>query len=215
MPKGWTKANKWNRLVYDKWNHMIQRVYSEKLHDKLPTYTNVTLQLELHWLSYFVEHIEKIDGYKRELFLKGEQVLDKDIKSNGTIKEYSIENCKFVTNIENSKQAMKTREYECGENHYMFGKHLSEETKQKLSSKNKGKNNSRSKTVAQYTEDGKTLIKIYNCGTREIERLTGVKHDKISICCRFWEMNCNKEEWFRKYKYYPCKTAGGFVWKWF
>ena len=213
MPKGWTKANKWNGLVYDKWNHMIQRVYSEKLHEKLPTYTNVTLQLELHWLSFFVNHIKEIDGYNEEKFLSGELVLDKDIKSNGENKEYSIENCIFVTNSENSKQATKTRIYDTGENHYMFGKHLSEETKQKLSIKNSGKNNNRSKTVAQFTKDGKILIKVYDCGTREIERLTGINHDRISICCRFWEMECNKEKWYEKYSYYPYKTAGGFVWK--
>lgn len=112
MYRGWTTENKLNKKIYDTWTGMITRVYSEKWHEKYPTYLNSTLQLELHWLSYFAEHIKEIDGYNEEKFLNGEIELDKDKKSNGLNKEYSLENCMFISHDENMKQAMSTRNYD-------------------------------------------------------------------------------------------------------
>ena len=111
MPRGWTKENNLNFKIYQVWKSMLTRVYSEKYHERHPTYINSTLQLELHWLSYFVKHYKEITGYNDEKFINGELVLDKDIKSDGQNKEYSIDNCTFITESENSKQAMKTKDY--------------------------------------------------------------------------------------------------------
>ena len=168
MYHGWTTENKWNAMVYKKWCGMLERVYSEKLHEKSPMYTNTTLQLELHWLSYFAEYITEIDGYNENKFLKGELALDKDIKSNGKNKEYSINNCMFVSASENSKQAVATRNnnYLKGKNNWNHGG-LSKETKERMSKtkkengKAKGANNPRAKKVAQFDLNG-NLIKIWD-----------------------------------------------------
>lgn len=129
---GWT-ADKINKIIYKRWRHVLMRVYDEKFHKKNPTYINCTLCLEWHYLSKFAEDFKKLDGYNEEKLLNGELELDKDIKSNGTNKEYSLENCMLVSKSENIKQSNKTREYECGENHPMYGKHHSDETKSKQS----------------------------------------------------------------------------------
>lgn len=74
-----------------------------------------------------------------------------------------------------------------GEKHYLYGKHLSEETKQKMSIVKK-------KSVAQYDKQG-NLIKIWDCVKQASEEL-GISH--ISDCCR-----CKR------------KSAGGFMWKYY
>lgn len=108
---GFYSESDYNKRVYHVWASMLQRIYSEKLHERCPMYINTTLQLELHWLSYFAEHITEIDGFDYDKFMNGELQLDKDIKSNGTNKEYSLENCSFVSQSENVRQATKTRDY--------------------------------------------------------------------------------------------------------
>lgn len=214
MPRGWTKKNDWNERVYKTWYRMFYRVYSEKFHEKEPTYVTCTLQLELHWLSYFVDHIEDIAGYDYKLFMDGKLQLDKDIKSNGQNKEYSIENCMFVSQFENTKQSHKTRDYECfkGENNPFYGKTHSEEMKSRVSELN-------GIPIDLFKEDG-TFIKTYPSAKKASEELN-VNVSHIRECCKFQELNCNKNEWFKKYKTYPLKTAGKFkngekmVWRYF
>lgn len=199
MPIAWRKENEWNERVYRKWKHMLQRVYSEKYHDKHPKYIDSTLQLELHWLSYFVENITKIKGYNYDKFMSGELELDKDILSDGKNKEYSVGNCMFVSKSENIKQANKTRnnDYLKGINNPMYGKKHTEETKTKISEKHKGKysgkNNPKARKIAQYDKSG-NLIKIWDYikQTKDF----GFNPDSISACCRG-----------------IYKTSGGFVWK--
>ena len=141
MPRGWTKENKWNKLVYSKWYNMLKRVYSENFHKNNKTYLLSSIKLDWHWLSKFVEDFKKIDGYDEEKFLNNELELDKDIKSNGENKEYSLENCMLVSKQENIKQSNKTRNYNdiSDKNHYLYGSHHSEKTKQKISVNRKGK----------------------------------------------------------------------------
>lgn len=207
---GWSTENEWNKRVYKKWRDMIQRVYSNNYIDKHPTYIMCTMQLELHWLSYFVEHIEEIEGYDYERFMDGELVLDKDIKSNGENKEYSINNCMFTTDKENVKQAMKTRDNTqfqgennpmwgkghlmTGENNHMYGKHHTDEVKRKISDAHKGEKHHSAKKVIQYTKDGK-FIKIWDYIKQASDEL-GVNPNNISSCCR------GKR-----------KSAGGFMWR--
>ena len=221
MPYGWYSENKWNKICYTKWYDMLRRCYDDKCHEKQPTYINASLQLEMHWLSYFVEHIKEIDGYDEEKFLNGELVLDKDIKSNGRNHEYSIENCMFVSNSENSRQANSTREYLKGKDNRNYGKRHSEETKQKLSNilsdgrlKREKHSQFNSGTKICQRDDNMNLIKIWINAERASEEL---KLDKNNIrrCCRFWELDCNKEEWYKMYKYRPSKHVGGFVWTYY
>ena len=160
MPYGWRKENEWNEMVYRKWSSCLQRVYSENFHNKDKSYINSTLQLEMHWLSYFAEHIKEIDGYDEKKLLNGELVLDKDIKSNGKNNEYSIENCMFVSVSENSKQANKNRNY----------------------TSITGENSVVSKKVGMYDENN-NLIKIFSTLT-EASYSTSININCISRCCR-------------------------------
>ena len=183
MPRGWRLKNRWNKIVYVRWSSMLNRVYKNEY------YIDTTIQLEMHWLSYFDEHIKEIDGYNEEKFLNGELELDKDIKSNGKNHEYSIKNCVFVSRTENIKQANKTRYYKTGIDHPL------------------------SIRIAQYDKQ-ENLLQVWN-GSHEIKRELGISNSKIIACCKFWEINCNKEEWFKTHKKYPCKTCGGYIFKYF
>lgn len=183
-PYGWTKKNEWNKKVYQKWQNMLERVYSEKYHDKKPTYINCTLCLEWHYLSKFAEDFIKIDGYDEEKFLNGELVLDKDVKSNGTNKEYSLENCVLISKTENSKQACKTRDNKQfkGENNPFYGKHHSKETKEIMSKNKKGKfsgeNHPRCRKIAQRDING-NLIKIWSYIKQISEELDFVNYNSL------------------------------------
>ena len=179
MRKGWTKENEWNKMVYEKWRAMLKRCYSEKLHDKRPTYKECKVCNKWLKLSGFVEDFKSIDGYDEQLFLVGKLVLDKDIKSDGKIKEYSLENCMLVSGTENTIQANKTKRMK----------------------------------IKQY-DNNENLIKIWN-SSREIQRELGISHGNISQCCKFWEINCNKEEWYKIHKNRPIKSAGGFIWRYY
>ena len=199
MYKKWAAENERNKKVYKKWHNMLTRCYSEKFHKKNPTYINCTVCERWLLLSNFVEDYKLIDGYDEEKFLNNQLALDKDIKSNGINKEYSLENCMWVSIAENTKQAMKTRDYSFmqGENNPMY--------------RRTDENHPRSIKIVQYDKQG-NLIKVWN-SSYEIQRKTGINQGNIISCCKFWEMNCNKEEWFKKHKNRPYKTAGGFIFK--
>ena len=186
MPKGWAKKTEWNYKVYNRWKSMLERVYEEKYHNKQPTYINATLQLEMHWLSYFVEHFKEIDGYDEEKFLKGELELDKDIKSNGTNKEYSIENCMLVSKSINSKQANKTRDYS----------NIKKECNGMYNVRRFGENNPRALKVIQYDKQG-NIIKIWDY-IKQASLELKIKDSNISECCK------GKR-----------KSAGGFIWRYY
>lgn len=209
---GWASENEWNEKVYRKWANMLKRCYNEEYHKTHPKYIGCTVCERWLILSNFVEDFEKIDGYDREKFLNGELVLDKDIKSGGTNKVYIIEECLLTTPGENSKEAMRTREYhELSEetkqklSEANKGKHHSEETKQKMSEAKKGENhpmygkfgsdNPNSKQVAQYDKQTLELIKVWD-SLSDVTRELGIAHQSISACCKG-----------------KLKSAGGFVWK--
>ena len=97
----------------------------------------------------------------------------------------------------------------------MKGKKHSEEARQKMIKSRKGKftgeNNPNSKRVAQYDKQG-NLIKIWDC-SMNIQRELEISQSSICQCCKFWDMDCNKEEWFKTHKNRPKKTAGGYIWR--
>ena len=190
MHRGWTIENKYNEMIYRKWHDMLRRVYSEKFHDRQQTYIDCTLCLEWHWLSKFAEDIVKIDGYNYEKFINGELDLDKDIKSNGNNKEYSVENCMFVSSFDNTKQSTYNRDNNYLKNNkHRLGKNHTKETKQSISEKQKIK-------IVQYDLNG-NLIKVWN-GIIDVEEELGINNGNISECCR------GKR-----------KSAGGFIWKYY
>ena len=190
MPRGWTVENEWNNRIYEKWRAMLKRCYSEKYHERFPTYKYCNVCKRWLLLSNFIKDFKFIDGYDEEKFLNGELVLDKDIKSNGTNKEYSLEECMWVSKSENSKQANKTRDY----------------------SNIQGENSPCSIKICQCNKETCELIKIWN-SAHEIERELNINNSNIVKCCKFWEMNCNKEEWYKTHKTYPCKSCGGYIFK--
>ena len=187
MSYGWYSENDWNKKVYQKWCSMLNRVYSEKYHDNYPTYINTTICLEWHWLSKFVEDIVYIDGYNEKDFLSGKLVLDKDIKTNGKNKEYSLTNCIFTTNKENVKQSNKTQRYTYGENHHMYNKKHTEETKAKISKNNKGKGRNFGEKNGKFKDKVVALVnnEIIGCydSCYDAERKTGINNSNINKCC--------------------------------
>ena len=185
MPIGWASSNELNHKIYVCWTSVLRRVYSDKVHNNFPNYIRTTLQLEMHWLSYFANHIIKIEGYDEEKFLNGEIELDKDIKSNGTINEYSIYNCKFVSHRENTIQAVVTRQND-------YGDKISKTMKERGTSK--GSNNGRAKKIIQYDIYG-NYIKTWDYA-KQIKETLGYDHSSILKCCK------GKQ-----------KTAYGYVWK--
>lgn len=125
MPRGWRTANDWNYRVYRVWCSMIERCYSKKYLERQPTYIGCVVCERWLTLSNFVADVVKIDNYDYWLNHPNKRVsLDKDVKSNGQCKKYSIENCMFISASENTKQAVKTRDntYLQGENNYWYGK---------------------------------------------------------------------------------------------
>lgn len=86
-----------------------------------------------------------------------------------------------------------------GEKHYLYGKHLTSETKKKLSEANKGKHSSpetefKKIRVKQYTKDNQ-FIKEWD-GARDVEKEIGIYASAITACCK------GKRN-----------TAGGFKWQ--
>ena len=213
MPYGWRSENEWNYRVYITWKNMLMRCYSEKYQEIYPTYIGCSVCERWLTLSNFVEDIKKLENYDKWLENKKRYELDKDIKSNGKNKCYCLENCIFVTQTENTKQANKTRDNTQfqGENAPFYGKKHSESTKQKMSKANSGENNPKAKRVAQCDKQG-NIIKIWDYVKQASEEL-GINKGSISACCKFWKIGCNKEEWFKTHKNRPCKYAGGYIWK--
>ena len=186
MPYGWTVENDWNKRVYSKWRNMLYRCYNKEFHktEKGKHYIGCTICDRWLTLSNFVEDFPKLDGYDEEMFLNGELELDKDIKSNGTNKQYIMVECMLVTHDENMKQATKTRGF-------------TEEHKRKISEAMQGKFglNNCSKKVAQYDRQTLKLIKIWD-SMHDVERELGIAYQNICACCK------GKQ-----------KSAGGYIWK--
>ena len=92
---------------YDLWKHMLERCYSDKRHEKNPTYKDCSVCDRWLVFANFLEDLPLIDGYElwRDNPKQGIS-LDKDIKVKGN-KVYSLETCKFVSKSNNSKERMK------------------------------------------------------------------------------------------------------------
>ena len=208
MLRGWRLEDEWNKMVYSKWHNMLKRCYSENFHKKNPSYKGCIVCNRWLSLSNFVEDFKLIDGYDEEKFLKGELELDKDIKSNGINKEYSLENCRLVNHSENTKQANKTRDntYLQGENSHRYGKTGAMYGRT-------GENNPRSIKIIQCDKQ-MNLIRIWY-GANEIQRELGINQSDVIACCKWYECGEDLNEWYKIRKRSPLKSAGGFIWKYY
>lgn len=191
MPSGWRLKNDKNKRIYTCWSDMIRRCYSEKSLKKNPSYKDCFVCERWLLLSNFVEDIEKIDGYENWLNNPNKRIaLDKDIKTNGKNKCYCLENCMFVSQVENTKQSNKTmsRDYMKGENNCWHGKNLSEEhiaKRKETVLKNetfKGVNNPRALKVAQCDENW-NIIKIWDY-IKEASIELDICYTSIIGCCK-------------------------------
>lgn len=83
--------------VYDLWQNMMQRCYSELFHEKIgPTYKNCTVTERWHSFQNFAEDIALLDNYEEWMSCPARTYdLDKDMKILGN-KIYSPEACSFV-----------------------------------------------------------------------------------------------------------------------
>lgn len=106
-----------------------------------------------------------------------------------------------------------------GKNSPKYGKRLSEETRQKISKAKKGKycgennpNYGNRKIVEQWDENNTHIIRIWD-NIEDIMLEYNVSKTIICNVCKFWSMDCNKEEWFKTHKNRPSKTSKGFIWK--
>lgn len=198
MPNGWTTENEWNKRVYKKWYSMLQRCYDEKWLERHPHYEGCFVCDEWLKLSNFVKDIVKIDNYFFWLNNPNKRIaLDKDIKSNGKNKCYCLEECMFVTQKENSKQAVSTRDN--GYLKKLKGRKFSEETKCKMSNNHanvNGQNNpyyNKGEKVIQLSLNG-DVIKIWNNAVRASEKL-GISYSGIRKCCNGKQSKAGEFRW--------------------
>lgn len=130
-----------------------------------------------------------------------------------------VNNLRWVTQYENNNNPLTKK--------HRTGKVRTDETKKKISESNKGRtlstetkkkmSESKSVSISLYDENG-VFVKTYpSSKIASIE--CGVDQGNITKCCKFWEMNCDKNEWYKIYKNVPRKSVGKFpngtkmVWK--
>ena len=158
MPRGWITENDLNKRVYILWMNMLMRCGNDykNIHK---TYSNASCNdfIKLSDFNMLIKNIYNYDLWKDN---PGLYELDKDIKSNGKNKKYSVDNCMFVLKSENISQSNKTRDTT-----YL-----------------KNENNYQSRKIIQYDLD-MNIINIFNC-IKEASEKTHVIRSGISACCR-------------------------------
>ena len=188
MPRGWTKDNELNSRIYELWKGMLRRCYSKEFLKKRPTYSNCYVCERWLKLSNFVNDISKINNYEHWIKNKNYQ-LDKDIKSNGINKCYCLEECQFISQEENTKQAVKTRN-----NNYL----MKENNPMKKIPRNEIKNifpciaiNKKTKEI--YEENSIILL------CEKLQKITGENFDSSAVAkvCKY---NHNKDEYINNHK---------------
>ena len=102
-----TKKNGKQTREYILWRDMLTRCYSDKYHEKQPTYKDCTVCNRWLVFANFLEDLPLIEGYEMWLNNPNSRVsLDKDSKVQGN-KVYSLETCKFISSSDNSKERIK------------------------------------------------------------------------------------------------------------
>lgn len=95
---------------YKLWSNMLRRCYSEKYHEKYPTYENVTVCERWKCYAYFLEDLPKIKNYdywrdnpKKRIALN-KDIYYQEIGIQTDSKEYSLLTTRFINNEENAKE---------------------------------------------------------------------------------------------------------------
>lgn len=92
-----------NLKEYTVWKNMIERCYNQN-NNRYNSYGGNGVTVCERWLcfEYFLDDLEKIEGYDKEKFYSGDLQLDKDKKQEKLKhKTYSLETCVFLTKEEN------------------------------------------------------------------------------------------------------------------
>ena len=96
----------YRKRAYNLWSNIKARCYNKK-HTSFRSYGAKGTTVCDRWLDsfeYFLEDIQKIDGFNYEKFCNGELQMDKDLKQeNIDNKIYSLSTCTFLTQEENIK----------------------------------------------------------------------------------------------------------------
>ena len=98
-----SRSNKLYGKVYLLWYNMNSRCYNKE-HPRYKDYGGKGVYVSDRWknLNYFIEDLDRIDGFDLKKYLSGDLALDKDLKDRNNL-EYSLENCSFVSMQENNK----------------------------------------------------------------------------------------------------------------
>ena len=78
---------------YQMWKDLLKRVYSDRYHEKSPTYIGTSMDEKWHSMKAFVSDVSRLKNYDKALH-EG-WALDKDIVVFGN-KHYSFDTCCFV-----------------------------------------------------------------------------------------------------------------------
>ena len=137
------------------------------------------------------KHIEfQTPNKEQALELEAELMKWYDSVENG----YNISSYSGGTYKRSDETRRKMSASMSGENNPMFGKHLSDNTKSKMSDSHKGKIYAPTKSVIQYSKDGEFIAEYPSA--HEAERQTGCYQGNICRCCKGTR-----------------KSTGGYIWK--
>ena len=102
-----TKKNGKHTREYELWKAMLTRCYSDKYHEKQPTYKDCTVCNRWLVFANFLEDLPLIENYKLWRDNPNSRVsLDKDSKIQGN-KVYSLKTVKFISSSDNTKERLK------------------------------------------------------------------------------------------------------------
>lgn len=93
-----------NKQEHTLFTNMFCRCYSEAYHKERPTYINCIVHINWHDFQTFCTDIQHLKGYNLWKHDTNNYQLDKDLISKDN-KEYSFNNCKFVSRKENTSSA--------------------------------------------------------------------------------------------------------------
>lgn len=84
---------KTNKIVLDRWNHILSRAYSKVCKGKNPSYKNTTCHEDFHYLSKFNDFVNSFKH--KDYYLENSWQIDKDLLIRGN-DDYSATACCFL-----------------------------------------------------------------------------------------------------------------------